>query len=180
MTTIKEVEEKLRAMSDFLKMEYLEQMSKQQNSLDVGKYVRQQMAKVYTDKGMYSNAAKQLEAWADMSVTFKEKIEAYVQEVEMWIRAGEYNTSEDIMKRALSNATLKEKAEIKARIKQSYKNQALMFEKRNERNKALKIYEKLYSIEMDTSEREALRQKLLDLYDKTGKVREFMMLRDKK
>jgi tetratricopeptide (TPR) repeat protein len=180
MTTIQEVEEKLRTMSDFLKMEYLEQMSKKQNSLDVGKYVRKQMAKVYSDKGMYSNAARQLEAWADMSVTFKEKIEAYIQEVEMWIRAGEYNTAEDIMKRALANATLVEKTTIKERIKQAYKDQALMFEKRNERNKALKIYERLYSIEIETNEKETLRQKLLGLYDKTGKVREFMMLRDKK
>jgi len=180
MTTIQEVEEKLASMSDFLKMEYLEQMSRKQNPLDVGKYVRQQMAKVYADKGMYSNASRQLEAWAEMSVTFKEKIEAYLQEIEMWIKAGEYITADDIMKRALANATLAEKANIKARIRQAYSNQAIMFEKRNERNRALKIYEKLYSIETETGERESLRQKLLELYDKTGRVRDFMMLRDKK
>ena len=180
MVTIQEVEEKLKGMSDFLKIEYLEALSKKQNPLDVGKYIRQQLAKVYSDKGMYSNAARQLEAWADMSVTFKEKIEAYLQEVEMWIRAGEYVTAEDIMKRALANATVAEKASIKERVKQAYKNQAALFEKRNERNKALKIYEKLYSIETNPSEKEFLRQKLLELYDKTGKVREYMMLKDKK
>jgi tetratricopeptide (TPR) repeat protein len=158
-------------------MEYLETLSKKQNSLDVAKYIRKQISKLYADKGMYSNAARQLEAWADLSVTFKEKIEAYIQEVEMWIRAGEYMNADDILKRALANATITEKNSIKTRIKQAYINQALFFERRNERNKALKIYEKLYSIETNESDKEDLRKKLLDLYEKTGKVREYMMFK---
>jgi Arc/MetJ-type ribon-helix-helix transcriptional regulator len=177
MITIQEVEEKLKTMNDFLKMEYLESLSKKQNPIEVGKYVRKQISRLYADKGMYSNSAKQLEAWADMAVTFKEKIEAYILEVEMWIRAGEYNNADDIIKRALANATLTEKTIIKERIKQSYINQALMLERRNERNKALKIYERLYSTETDVNKKEDIRKKLLDLYEKTGKVREYMMFK---
>jgi hypothetical protein len=52
-----------------------------------------------------------------------------------------------------------------------------MLERRNERNKALKIYERLYSTETDVNKKEDIRKKLLDLYEKTGKVREYMMFK---
>ncbi|MEM3405880.1 MAG: hypothetical protein QW117_02840 [Candidatus Pacearchaeota archaeon] len=180
MITIQEIDEKLKTMSDFLKLEYLEEISKKQNSLEVNKYVRKKLAELYANKGMYSNAARHYEVLAELSVTFKEKIEAYLKEVEMWIKASDYVTADDILKRALSNANSSEKEKIKKTVKEMYKNQALFYEKRNERNKALKIYEKLYSIETDSNEKELLKNKLLELYEKTGKVREYMSLKEKK
>ena len=176
-TTRQEVEERASKMSDFLKMEYLEKCIKSHISLDVKKFAHNHLAELYDKRSMYAEAAKHKSALAELTTTFKDKRNAFVQETELWIKAARFLEADNAIKKALACSNTIEKQEVKDIAKQMYKNQAILNLKNQRNAAALKFYEKLQSLELTEDEKNDVRKNLLFLYDKLGKVREFYKIK---
>ncbi len=176
-----EIQKKAAKMSDFLKLEYYENCLKKADiTLDAKRFCHFEVARIYEDKKMFRVAARHTAIAAEIAITFKEKRNLYVKEAETLIKAEDYEFAHKALLNAISNTnTPQEKAEVLAAVKSSYKKQAEEYEKAEKRNKALKIYEKLYQETKDMNEKIMLREKLLSLYEKLGKIREFMNLKNR-
>ena len=83
------------------------------------------------------------------------------------------------MKKAMLEANSVQRNEIFTTIKNIYKQQAEIFEKNLKRIHAVKAYEKLVEMRPSESEREQLRNKLLDLYEKLGRRKEYFLLKSR-
>jgi len=173
-----EIEKKLGMMSDFLKIEYLENCLKQQTLMDVRKFVHQELSKLYEKKAMYFEAAKNMERAAELAVTFKDKMQDYLKEAELFIKAARYDHADDAVSKALACGNASEKDGMKQAIKLLYMKQAEVYEKAMRNNNAAKIYEKLFSFSfLSETEKAMIKEKLYFLYQKLGKVSEMMSLR---
>lgn len=170
-----EIETKLNMMSDFLRMEYLESCLKQHVDFDVKRLCNSKLSELYEGRNMFSEAARNMEAVAEIAATFREKINAYIKESELWIKAGYYDRADESFRKALACGNMREKEDMKKAIKDLYRKQALAYEKSNRNSNALKVWQKL--IEMaDESEKPELKEKLLYLYKRLGKIREYSVL----
>ena len=174
--TKNEVEVKLSQMSPFLQMEYLESCLKSHMDFDVQRLCHQKLAELYDSRNMFSEAARNMDAVAELAGTFKDKMQAYIKETELWIKSGYYDRAEDAFKKALASGNSREKEEMKKAIKELYKRQALVYEKANRNSNALKIYELLIRT-ADESEILKLKEKILELYKRLGKIREYTQLK---
>ncbi len=174
--TIPQIENKLKIMSDFLKMEYLEECARQNIDLNIKKFCNQELSRLYAERNMFSEAAKNMSSVAEMALTYKEKIQFYLSEVELWVKSGDYDMAEEAFGKALACGNSREKEEIKKIIKELYLKQALMHEKANKNSNALKIYEKLLHM-ADDKEKLEIKKKILSLYGKLGKIREYTLLK---
>lgn len=175
-----EIQLKLNTMSDFLKIEFLEKTAKQELGkidLDVKKFCHLKLAELYASKVMYIEAAKNIECAAEISIKYSEKIGYYKKVAEIYIKAGKYNFVDGALKKALLNANSREKEEIKTAINNFYMRKAESYELQKKRNSAVAIYEKLLRMNPAEEQRIKIKKKLLPLYEKLGKIREFMALK---
>jgi len=170
-----EIENKINTMSDFLKMEYLEECSKQNMDLAIKKFCNEKLAELYEVKKMFSEAAKRVESVAEMASTYKDKIQTYINESRLWIRGGDYERADECLQKALACASAREREGIKKTVIEIYKAQAQVFAEQNRNSYALKIYEKLLHIVSD-DEKADIKKKILPLYKKLGKIREYTIL----
>ncbi len=174
--TLPQIENKLKTMSDFLKMEYLEECSKQNIDMNIKKFCSQELVKLYSGRNMFSEAAKNMSSLADIAVTYKDKIQAYMAEIELWIKTGDYERADESFRKSLACGNTKEKEEIKKTIKELYLKQALIYEKANKNSNALKIYERLLHI-AEENEKLDIKKKILPLYGKLGRIRDYTLLK---
>lgn len=170
-----EVETRLSQMSPFLQMEYLESCLKNHMDFDVQRVCHLKLAGLYESRNMYSEAARNMSAVAELAGTFRDKVQAYMKETELWIKAAYYDKAEDSFKKALASGNTKEKEEMKKAIKELYIKQAQAYEKANRNSNALKIYELLLRT-ADPAKTIEIKKKLLDLYKRLGKIREYTVL----
>jgi len=175
--TRQEIEFKVGNMSDFLKMEYLESCIKFHREFDIKKFCNMKLAELYEKRNMFTEAARNAASAAEMASTFKEKIEAYMKEVELWIKASQYDRSDEAFRKALASGNTMEKFEMKQAVKEFYKRQALAYEKSGRNANALKVYQKIMEIASDEPEKKEVKMKLLVLYERLGKIREYSVLK---
>lgn len=171
-----EIEAKLGTMSDFLKMEYLESCIKQFREFDIKRFCSMKLAELYDGRGLFAEAARHASSAADMATTFSEKIQAYMRETGLWIKAAQYDRADESMRKALASGNTKEKSEIKKAVKELYKKQALAYEKAVRNANALKAYQKLLEMSEEPESGE-VKLKILKLYERLGKIREYSMLK---
>lgn len=170
------MENKLKTMSDFLKMEYLEECAKQNIDMNIKRFCSQELVKLYSGRNMFSEAAKNMSSVADIAITYKEKIQSYMAEVELWIKSGDYDMAEEAFTKALACGNAREKEEMKKTVKDIYLKQALLYEKANKNSHVLKIYEKLLHM-ADDKEKLEIKKKILPLYGKLGRIRDYTLLK---
>ena len=70
----------------------------------------------------------------------------------------------------------KEREDIQVSLKQMFKAQAAALESEMKRNHAVKFYERILDMKLSDQERRESKEKLLDLYKKTGKLHEALVL----
>ncbi|MCK5043977.1 hypothetical protein KAR52_03190 [Candidatus Pacearchaeota archaeon] len=171
-----EIETELGGKGDFVQIDYLTRFMDENMSFDLKKFVCFKLEEIYERKGMLNDAAKMLGNIALISIAFSEKIKYYVKAVELYIRAGFFDKADSSMRKALNQANEQQKQDIYSIVKNFYKQQAEIYEKEFKRNHAVKIYEKLLEININDFEREEIKKKLLDLYEKLGKFKEYSIL----
>lgn len=172
-----EIEEELIGKGEFVQIDYLSKLLKERLHRDTKKFVCLKLAEIYEKKNMFSDAAKMFEHIAMISIAFSEKIKNFVKEAELYIKAGFFDMADYAMKKALSEANASEKAEIYFAIKDFYKRQAQAYERELRRNHALKIYEKLLEMNISELERKEIKEKILGLYEKLGRLKEYFALK---
>lgn len=170
-----EVESKSAGMSDFLKMEYLEECLRSRFSFDVKKYCNIELAKAYEVRRMFAEAAKNLEQASEISLTFREKKELFLKAAELYVKAESYERANLALRKALEQVP-QEKEDVRKALKKLVKEQAAQYEQENRRGSALKAYEYLYKM-LEENEKAEMKQKLLELYGKLGKISEYNILK---
>lgn len=172
-----EIENFLKGKGNFVQLDYLNRFLNESLSMDMKKFVHLKLASIYERAGMLSEAAKGYNSAASFSITFSDKMNNYVKESELYIRAGNFVKSDEAMKKAMNEANSVEKREIFITIKEFYKRLAKEYEESLKKGHATKIYEKLFEMELEATEKEEIRKKLLELYEKLGKTKEYNLLK---
>ena len=177
--TRSEIDAKIKTMGEYVKMSYLQRAAKSQLDFDTRKFVLLELAKIYEQKGMFLDAARTIRAAADITTTFKEKMGQFMKAVEFNVRGNNFPEAERLFSQALALGNDREKWEMKQLYKQFHFAQAENYLRNDRRNNAKAIYEKILSLDLSAEEKTEAQNKLLDLYYKLGKVREYHALKDK-
>lgn len=175
-----EIDQALQNKGDFVKIENLTRLLKDQLPLDKKKFVYSRLADIYEKKGMITSAAKIYNNIAICSIAFSEKMKHHVKEAELYIKAGAFDAADDAIKKASKEANTIERDNIHSSIKQFYKRQAESYERNMRRSQATRMYEKLLEMNISELEREETKQKLMALYEKLGRLKEYFSIKDNK
>jgi hypothetical protein len=173
-----EIENQLKIMSDFLKMEFLEGLLKKGAGIEEKKFICQKLGELYAGRNMFAEATKNMDKAAEAAIAAREKIDLYLKEIDLAIRAGNYFLVDEILRKIMGLANAAQKLEIKQNVKNFYIKQAEIFEKTGRRGNALKVYEIVAGL-ADESEKKPIIEKLLFLYDRLGKIREGTLMRER-
>jgi len=171
-----EIESKISGMGDFLKMGYLEECLKHNLTFDVKKYCALELAKIYEARKMFSESGRKLEQAGEISITFREKKELFMKAAELYLKAEIYEQVSLALRKAVEQTNKDEAPIMKSAIKKLLREQAEVYENENRNGKALKAYEYLYKM-LKESEKEEIKRKLLNLYEKLGKLSEYNILK---
>jgi len=174
----KEIEEILEGKGDFVKMDYLERYLKKMPPIEMRKFAYLKLAEIYLKKEMYLSAARDFKNAAINSVTFREKRENFLNESKAWISSFEFDEADKALKRALSEGNFKEKKEIYEEFVNFFKKQIKKIEEKNKPGHLIKIYEKFLKLKVDEKSKEEIMEKLLSLYEKLGKTKEYILLKE--
>ena len=172
-----EIEGVLAGKGDFVQIDYLTRFLKEPLTMDMKKFVFLKLAVLYEKTSMLKEAAKNYNNAAMVSIAFSEKINHYIKEAELYIKADDFEKSDEAMKKARAQANSTEKDEIYFTIKEFYKRQAEAYEKNLKRANSARVYEKLLEMKISDSERKEIKEKLLEIYDKLGKTKEYIILK---
>ena len=167
-----EIDEALEGKGDYVQIDHLTKLSREELPLDIKKFVYVKLADIYEKKGIFTNAAKIYDNIAIISIAFSEKVKHYVRSAELYIQAGVFDKVEEAMKKAIGEANSFEKQDIYYAVKGFYQKQAETYINQFKRNNAAKIYEKLLDMNLTESEKKEITKKLIGLYDKLGKFNE--------
>ncbi|MGV8151540.1 MAG: hypothetical protein ACP5OG_00510 [Candidatus Nanoarchaeia archaeon] len=170
-----EVQAKADRMSDFLKMEYLENVIKKLNDIDVLRYSYLELSRLYEGRKMYPEAVKYIAKFQEICISSREKAIAFTKEAEILIHGGFYERASMAFKRASELSSELEKRELKNKIAGLLKSEADKAERANRPGAALKAYENLINYVSD-AEKPEVKARVLILYKKLGKVRESLEL----
>ena len=113
----------------------------------------------------------------DIATTYSEKMQLYMKEFELYVMAGQLDKAELASNRAVNLGNTMERQEMKDAIKEFYIKEAEALEKNQKKRAAMEIYEKLMRTALSDREREIIKKRLIDLYDKFGKYQESRMLK---
>ena len=174
-----DIEKELEKMGDYVKIDYLDRLIKDKNlPLDKRKFAYIKLSEIYDKKGMFIEAAKMANNTALMTLIIAEKVKYHVREAEMYVKAGTFERVDEALKKAMGEVVPdRDKQNIYVQIKEFYKIQAEAHAKSNKRNNAVKIYEKLLQMKISDEERAAIKQKLIGLYESTGRLKEYFALK---
>ena len=171
-----EIEKFLNDKGNFVQIDYLTRFLKGDLTMDMKKFVFLKLADIYERINMKNEAAKMYSGAATVSITFAEKIKHLVKETELYVKSGTFEMADAAMKKALNEANSIEKNDIYFTVKEIYKKQAEFYEKNLKRFNAMKAYEKLLEMNIKDSEKKEIKEKLLALYEKLGKTKEYSAL----
>ena len=177
ITSKSEIEKNLSKKGEYMQIDYLTKLLREELPLDARKFVLFKLAEIHKKKKMFVYAGKMYESLAKISLVFSEKIKNYVEATKLYIVAGDLDKADYAMKSALNEANNIEKNDIYNIIKEFYKKQAEKYEQELKRNHAIKIYEKLLEMNLGKIERMKIKEKLVYLYEKTGKLKEFYAIK---
>lgn len=172
-----EIEKEISGKGDFVQIDYLTKFLKDSKSMDVKKFIFLKLAELYGNINMLKDSAKNYGNAAMVSIPFSEKIKYFVKEAETYIKADEYEMADKAMRKAIGEANSQEKKEIYKTVLNFYRRQAEKYENDLKRAHAVKIYEKLLQMNIRNSEKREIREKLLNLYDKLNKRKDYLMLK---
>lgn len=175
--TKREVEEKLKSMGDYVKMDYLSRCLKNNLDFETRKFVLNNLSKIYESRGMYSEAGRLSKSSADINTTFDGKINDFMKSVELFIKAGNFDEAENTFNKSVVLGNSNQKVDMKMKKKLFYFNQAKEYTKRDKRKHAMETYQHILTLELTDTERTNIQNALMELYQKLGKIKEYYNLK---
>ncbi len=172
-----EVEEKLKRMGDYMRIHYLNSCLKHPFDFDTKRFVFVKLSELYENKKMFLDSAKMMMSAAPINTTFQGKMADFVRAAELFIKTENFEDADIAFDKAMACGNEREKLEIKQKKIDFYKSRALYYFDNDKRHSALLAYEKLLTFNLNESERRETQSKLLYLYEKLGKIKEYGNLR---
>lgn len=168
-----EIEKLLENKGDFVQIDYLTRFLKLFPPISMRKYSYLTLARIYLNRSSFKEAAKMFNNASVNCLTFKEKQECHLKEAKSYVRATEYDKSIQALKKAFSEATQKERSNLFTNLIEYYKKVGEDLESRNLPGKTTKLYEKLITMKISKEDKNTIQEKLLALYKKLGKTKEY-------
>ncbi|MEK6891081.1 MAG: hypothetical protein AABX03_02995 [Nanoarchaeota archaeon] len=173
MVTRIEIQNALNGKDDYTKLDVLNRALRNADSLDVKKFILLNLATINEARTFFKDAAKNIDSAAEMSLTFKEKMDYYMKETELLIKASDFVLADKIFLKALDCGNRVEQASMKPKYLEFYRNFADKLEKEGKSRKALEFYEKMFSMDLSYEEKSAIKEKILKIYEKVGRIRDY-------
>jgi tetratricopeptide (TPR) repeat protein len=173
--TKRDIESRSVTMSDFLRMEYLENVIKKTNDIEALRYCYSELSRLYAERKMYPESLKYIAKHKEICILQREKNECIKREINLLILGGFYDRLDISYKEAMKELGQSELFEVKRKIIEQLKHEALRFEKIGRISGALKVYEKLLHFVVD-QEKTDIKKKMIFCYKKLGKIRESIEL----
>ncbi|MEA3329889.1 MAG: hypothetical protein U9Q06_04045 [Nanoarchaeota archaeon] len=167
--TKSEIESIIKGKDDFVKIDYLNRFLEKADNIEVKKFIFLNLAAVSENRGLMKEAAKQISAAADISITYREKMEFYMKEAEFLIKLGDFVSSDKVFKRAYFYGNSHEREQMKAQYFELYKMIGKIEEDKGKLRRAIKVYEKLITLIQD-GEKKDIMNLIIGLYEKTGEI----------
>ncbi len=177
MLSKSDIEKGIDGLGNFVKIDKLNRFLREAQSSDVKRFIFIKLAESYDLVGMPGEASKAYNGAAIVSITFKDKIKYYIEETKMDIKAGAFRDADESLKKAFSQANSSQKEDILSEIKKFYMTLGESYEEESKRGHAMKLFEHLAGMRLSEEERFKVKEKLLDLYDKTGNIRKYKLLK---
>jgi hypothetical protein len=174
-----EIDAKLRVSGDYVKIDFLSQCLKKPMDQETKKYALVTLSKIYEERKMLAEAGKMMKNASDINTTFQGKMSDLIKATDLFIRAGTYDIADSTMAAAIGLGNEVEKRTIKEKIKDTYIKLGREFLQRDKRKNAMEVFEKvLGTFQMVPQEKAEVQKLLLDIYQRLGKVKEYMALRN--
>ena len=179
--TEEDIHLRLKALAPLLQQEYLENLLKRFNlQLNLKVLASKKLAELYAQRGMLSSAAKIMTNAAMAVETFAAKEEMHMSAGMLSVKAGDYLLADDNFKWALNSAAPSDKARVQKQAADFYLKEAAELEKTGKIAKAAHLYDRLLRSEntKEESTKRMIKEKLMVLYEKLGKIQESLRMRD--
>lgn len=174
-----DIRTRLKTLSPMLQQEYLENLLKR---LDLDPNIRllcsREVTELYVRRGLWGNAAKIMESAATFIHNPNIKKDIYKQAAILYLRGMDLLMAEDCFRKTLENAMEKEKPSLKIEIERVHFTEAANMENTGKRAKAVEIYERMLRLNPDPILQRKINEKLVVLYEKLGRIRDHLNLRD--
>lgn len=177
MVSKSEIQAALNGKDDYTKLDILNRALRNADSIDTKKFILLNLAGINEARTFFKDAAKNIDAAAEMSLTYREKMGYYMKEVEMLVKAADFILAEKIYLKALDCGNNSEKVAMKAKYIELFKSYADKLEKEGKSRKALDFYERLFAMDLPYSEKALVKEKILKIYEKVGRIREYNSLK---
>jgi hypothetical protein len=175
-----DIERGLEGKGDFVRLDRIDNFLKQTKSLDIRKFLLAKQAEIYEAKGMLAEAARIHDALAHLSLTLSDKTNQHMKETELYVRGSMLEQADLAMKKAMTEMDERQKESVRKSVIDLYLKQGSEFERSQRRAQAMKLYEKMLTMHYASAgDKETANKRLLNLYEQTGKVREFFNLKGK-
>lgn len=169
-----DVELDIKGKGEFVQIDHLKRFLLRADSTEVKKFILLKLAALHELHNFFVDAARNLEAAAEITLADGEKKEIYVKEIEVLMKAEQFDLADRVLIKALSCSTSKEKGEVHGRYLEFYKSLGKKLESDGKQRKALYVYKKLYSLNnLPVNCKIETKQRMKDIYMKTGNVAEF-------
>lgn len=168
-----QIETRMASMGDYVKMEYLSGCLKKTLDFDTKRFCLLKLSSLYDSRGMLMEAGRLMRNAGDINPTMTGKIQDFLKSAEMFIKAGNLEEADISMKRALVDASELQRKDIKLKVKTMYFAAVKSYATPNKRKHAVKIYEKLLTLDLTPTERKQVLQQLTPIYENLGKIREY-------
>ena len=175
-----ELEKNLRGKGEYVQIDFLTRFVASNPSRLMKSNAYSKLAELYEKKRMFSDVGKMHESLALNSIQSHEKIIHFMKAAESYAKDSSFDRADNALRRAMMEANEPERTRLYVSLKEFYKKQAQAFEKEMKRSQAVKIYEKILNMRISDLEKKEIKQKLLELYEKLGKFKEYTFLDKKK
>jgi len=171
--------QRLKELTPMLQQEYLENLLQRLNLDQRLKAISsRRLAELYARRGMYATASRVLTNAAMASPIFETKKELSMEAGMMAIKAGDYRLADDSFRHATEEAPPHEKDKIKKEAADLFLFEAEHLEKNRKSAKAIQLYEKILRTDPKDEETKKIKEKLVILYEKIGKIDDSLRMRD--
>lgn len=172
-----EIDVLLKDKNDFVKIDHLTRFLQEKLPAETRKFTYMKLGEVYERSFMFIDSARAYEMAGELS-SENEKKNFFVKAAQLFIRGGDFTRAEGLIRNAMSKANDFERKDIYEGLKKYCIYSAEALEKTRKFAEAIKIYEKVLTMEVSDSEKKQVKTKLMELYQRLGKIKEYLALKN--
>ena len=176
--SVQEVEEFLKNKNDFTKIDYLTRFLHEKLPAETRKIVFMKLGEVYERSSMFMDSGRAYEKAIELSPE-KDRKNVSIKAAQALIRAGDFNRADELIRNVVSKSSDFERRDIFNSLKTFYLFTAEMHEKSRKLAEAIKIYERVLTMNITDEEKKKIKARLMDLYQKLGRVKEYIDIKGK-